>query len=133
MVWCRLGCGNTLYNEKREYHEKKLCEWRFIQCPLCGEDVRERDKLAHMEIECVRGGHEKVIEFHEKEEAKLRAELETKEAEAKAMKDRFKFEKEKAEREAMEEKLNPNADKILMEANPAGRKGGGDEKEKIKE
>ena len=112
----RLGCGNTLYNEKREYHEQKLCDYRFVSCPLCAQDVRERDKLAHMEIECVRGGHEAVIEFHEMEEAKLKAQFEVKEAEAKKKKDRFQYEKEKAEMERREAMLNPNADKALMEA-----------------
>ena len=82
VVWCRLGCGNTLYNEKRVYHEEKLCEWRFIECPLCAAKVRERDKLDHMEIECVRGGREAVIEFHEKQEAVLKEELEELELDA---------------------------------------------------
>ena len=109
----RLGCGNTLYNEKREYHEQKLCEWRFIECPLCMAQIRERDKLDHMEIECVRGGHEAVIDFHEKQEAVLRAELAEKEAEARKKKDLFAYEKKQAEEEKKRERENPNADKHM--------------------
>ncbi|GMH54017.1 hypothetical protein TrLO_g12787 [Triparma laevis f. longispina] len=131
VVWCRLGCGNTLYNEKRVYHEEKLCEWRFIECPLCAAKVRERDKLDHMEIECVRGGREAVIEFHEKQEAVLKEELEELELEAKKKKDLFAFEKKKMEEEKKRERENPNVDKhALLLAEKGGGKGEGEAEKK---
>ena len=54
IVYCRKGCGNTCYLEKRDYHEKELCEMRFVKCPLCDTDVRDKEKISHMEVECVR-------------------------------------------------------------------------------
>ena len=54
IVYCRVGCGATMYREKRDYHEKDLCEFRFVTCPLCGLDVRSKDKIEHMETECIR-------------------------------------------------------------------------------
>jgi hypothetical protein len=54
IVYCRKGCGNTVYLEKRNYHETELCDMRFVKCPLCDIDVREKEKIEHMEIECMR-------------------------------------------------------------------------------
>ena len=54
IVYCRLGCGNTMFAEKREFHESTICEYRFVSCPLCEEQVREKDKMGHMIHECVR-------------------------------------------------------------------------------
>lgn len=113
IVWCRLGCGNTMYLEKRRYHEEELCDYRFVECPLCGEQVRERDKLDHMEIECVRGGQQAVLEFHEQEEERLKKELEEKEQASKALREQFTFEKKMRLEAEAEEKNNPKADKHM--------------------
>jgi hypothetical protein len=53
-VYCRKGCGTTTYLEKRNYHETELCEMRFVKCPLCDMEVRDKEKIEHMEVECVR-------------------------------------------------------------------------------
>jgi hypothetical protein len=54
VVYCRIGCGLTTFNEKRNMHETEMCEMRFVNCPLCDKKVREKEKFDHMDIECVR-------------------------------------------------------------------------------
>ena len=54
VVYCKQGCGNTMFLEKRKMHENELCECRFVACPMCKTRVRDKDKMSHMEIECVR-------------------------------------------------------------------------------
>jgi len=58
IVYCRVGCGNTMYREKRDYHEREICDFRFVECPLCEEKVRSKDKVVHMETECIRRNKE---------------------------------------------------------------------------
>ena len=54
IVYCRQGCGNTMYLEKRQMHEEEICDCRFVKCPMCDESVRDKSKWDHMEIECLR-------------------------------------------------------------------------------
>jgi hypothetical protein len=129
IVWCRLGCGNTMYLEKRRYHEEELCDFRFVPCPLCGEQVRERDKLDHMEIECVRGGQQALLEFHEKEEERLRAEMEEKVKAAKDLQDTYAYDKASRKNAEKEEKMNPKADKNMRLNAEKERKAGMNEVE----
>ena len=49
------GCGMTMFADKRKGHHERACGQRFVACPLgCPKPVRETEKLAHVERDCIR-------------------------------------------------------------------------------
>jgi ankyrin repeat protein len=52
-VYCSLGCGEIVVENRRKRHEKEECLLRKVMCPNnCQEEMRYEDLAVHLESQC---------------------------------------------------------------------------------